>query len=170
MVNTGQMLLVLGALLLFTLMLPSLNETILYNDRSMVNTKAEMTAMTLAQRFLEEAGSKKFDEACVTGSPTLPSQMTPSGLLGRETGETYPNFDDVDDYNNLSFVDTLTLPTVRFNVAAAVTYINSSNPTQTSTSRTFIKQLRLTVTGPYLVNPASETAVQITLEQLYTFY
>ncbi len=170
MVNTGQMLLVIGALLLFTLMLPSLNETMLYNDRTTVGTKVEMTAMALAQRYLAEAGTKAFDEVCLTIQPSLPSQLTTSGSLGRESGETYPNFDDLDDYRNLTMVDTITMPSVRFDLSAAVSYVDPANPTGSTSTQTFLKRVRISITGPYLVNPASEAALQITLEQLFSYY
>ena len=49
--NTGQMLLVIGALVLFSLMLPSMNQTILYNDRTLVSTNAELTAISLAEKI-----------------------------------------------------------------------------------------------------------------------
>ncbi|RJQ47854.1 MAG: hypothetical protein C4534_00510 [Gaiellales bacterium] len=170
MANTGQMLLVLGAMVLFSLMLPSLNESILYSDRTMIATKAEMAAVSLAQRILAEAGTKAFDEACITGAPIFPSQMTPTGSLGAESGESYPNYDDVDDFRSLNLADSTTLPSVLLNVTASVVYVNPSSPSGTSASSTFVKRLRVTVSGPFLVNPASGMAMQIALEQLYSYF
>ncbi len=170
MANTGQMLLVLGALLLFSLMLPSLNETLLYNDRTLVTSEVEIMAMSLAQMYLAEAGTKAFDEVCLTTSPKLPSQLTPTASLGRESSETYPNFDDMDDYLNLSLTDSVTMPSVKFTIAGAVCYMDPNNPSTTSASPTFIKRVRVTVGGPYLINPASETATQLTIEQLFAYY
>ncbi len=170
MTNTGQMILVLGALVLFSTLLPSLNGSVLYNDRTLIATNAELTAISLAQKILGEAGTKAFDEVCVTSRPSSPSELTRPSRLGPEPGESYPNFDDVDDYNNVTLVDTTTMPSVRFNIVGAVTYVDPINPSNDSGSKTFLKRLKVTVTGPYLINPASERNVQITLEQVYAFY
>ncbi|MFH1862409.1 MAG: hypothetical protein ABH878_06300 [bacterium] len=171
MANTGQILLVLGALVLFALMLPSLNQSILHNDRTLVFTNSELTAMSLAQKIIDEAGSKVFDEVCLTTNPMLPSEMTTLGSLGPESGENYPNFDDLDDYNNLALADSLTLPSVRFNIAATISYVNSVNPTQPVGSQTFFKYLQVTVTGPnYISNPNNNAPLQITLSQLFSFF
>jgi hypothetical protein len=168
--NTGQMLMVLGALILFSLAFPSLNRTLLDTDQTLMTTNAELTAISLAQKILAEAGCKAYDQICLTSHPTLASQMTAVGSLGKESGETYPNFNDVDDYNNLTLNDSTTLPSVRFTVTGTVTYINPTNPSETMSSQTFVKRIRVTVTGPYLVDPASKAALSIQMEQLYAFF
>lgn len=170
MVNTGQMLLVLGALILFSLTLPSLNSSILYNDRTLIATNAELAATSLAQKILSEAGTKAFDEVCISTRPSSPSQLTQPNALGPNGGENYPNFDDVDDFHGLNLADSLTLPSVLFNISGLVNYMDPDNPSQAVAYQTFVKRLRVTVSGPFLINPASEQQVQITMEQLYAYY
>ncbi len=170
MTNTGQMLLILGALVLFSLLLPSINQSMLYNDRTLISTNAELAAMSLAEKVLAEAGAIAFDEVCLTSRPQVAGQLTRIGSLGPESGETYSNFDDLDDFHNVTILDSLTLPSVLFNIRGTVTYIDPNNPESVVNYRTFVKRLRVDVTGPYLVNPASEAAVQISMEQLYAFY
>jgi hypothetical protein len=168
--NTGQMLLVLGALVLFSLMLPSMNQTILYNDRTLISTNAELTAISLAEKIIAEAGTKAFDVFCITGTPTSPSQLTSAYALGAAYGEVYPNFNDLDDYHNMSISDTTTFPSVPFNIAGQVVYINPANPNQTVNYQTYLKKLSVTVTSPYLINPASEQPVTVSLEQIFAYY
>ncbi|MCX6640051.1 MAG: hypothetical protein NTW14_06160 [bacterium] len=170
MANTGQMLLVLGSLILFSILLPSVNSSLLYNDRTLVSTHAELAAMSIAQKIINEANRKVFDEICLTSRPTSATLMTTPAHLGPDTGESYPNFDDVDDFKNLSIADSLTMASVRFSISATVTYVDPGNPTVDVAYQTYIKRLRVSVTGPYLVNPASNTPVQITMEQLYAYY
>lgn len=170
MMNTGQVLMVLGALLLFSLMLPSLNQTILYNDRTLWATNSELAAMSLAQKVIDEAGSKAFDVVCLTSHPQTPSQMTAPGSLGPAPGETYPNFNDLDDFHGVTILDSLTLPSILFFISGQVTYVNPANPAQDVGYQTFLKRLRVTVTGPYLVNPASGDSTQIVLEQIFAYY
>ena len=168
--NTGQMLLVIGALVLFSLMLPSMNQTILYNDRTLVSTNAELTAISLAEKIIAEAGTKAFDVFCITGTPTLASQLTSPYGLGPAYGEVYPNFNDLDDYDGMSIVDTTTFPSVAFNIAAKVRYVNPADPNQIVYYQTFLKKLRVTVSSPYLINPASEQPVTVSMEQIFAYY
>lgn len=170
MANTGQMLLVLGALVLFSIMLPSLNSTILYNDRTLIATNAELAGISIAQKIVAEAGTKAFDVVCITSHPTSASQLTSPGNLGPAGGETYPNFNDLDDYHNLAIVDSLTLPSILFNISGLVNYVDSNNPSQTVGYQTFLKRLQVSVTSPYLINPASEQPVTITMEQIFAYY
>ena len=170
MANTGQMLLVLGSLILFSILLPSVNSSLLYNDRILVSTRAELAAMSLAQRIINEANNKVYDEVCLVSHPASATLMTAPAHLGPETGESYPNFDDVDDFKDFTFTDSLTMESVQFNVTATVSYVNPNHPSVDVGYQTYIKRLRVSVTGPYLINPASNTPVQITMEQLYAYY
>jgi hypothetical protein len=170
MVNTGQMLLVLGAMLLFSLMLPSLNGTILYNDSALVTAQVQTNAIALAQRYLSEAGTKVFDEACVSGHPTSPSQMTPAAFLGKGPSEYYPYFDDIDDYDDLNLTDSTTLASVRYTITGRVTYADPNNPANNSATQTFLKRVRITVLSPFLIDPVSRVATPIYIEQLFAYY
>ncbi len=170
MFNTGQVLLVLGAVLLFSMMLPSLNEAILYNDLNQLVTQVENSALALAQGFLSEAATKEFDEVCITIVPFFPNQLTPTDSLGSEIGENYPNYDDLDDYADLALVDSTAFATIQFTVAGAVDYMDPMNPGIISPSQTFIKRLRVTITSSYLIDPATRDSLQIMLERLYTYY
>jgi len=170
MVNTGQMLLVLGALVLFSTLLPSLNESIIYNDRTLMATNAEITAISLAEKFLGEATTKVFDEVCVSSRPQSTSQLTAINSFGPESGETYPGFDDIDDFHGITFLDSTTLPSVLFNITGQVNYVDQNNPLNDVTSKTYLKRLRFSVTGPYLVDPSSGQPVTIYLEQIFAYY
>ncbi len=170
MFNTGQVLLVLGAVLLFAMMLPSLNEAILYNDLNQLVTQVESSALGLAQGFLSEAATKAFDENTITVVPLFPDQLTPTDSLGSDVGENYPNFDDLDDFADLALVDTTAFASIQFTVAGAVDYMNPNNPGIISLSQTFIKRLRVTVTSSFLIDPVTRDSLQVMLERLYTYY
>jgi hypothetical protein len=170
MATTGQMLMVLGALILFSILLPSVNRTLLYNDQAVTQGNSELVAMALAQRILAEASVRAFDVVCLSLPPVNPSQLTPVGSLGPAMGESYPNFNDLDDFNNLALVDSTAFPSVPFNIAASVDYVRPDNPSVVAGSQTFAKRLRITVTSPFLVNPANNQPVQIQLEQVFAYY
>ena len=164
------MLLVLGAMLLFSIALPSLNNAILFSESNQIVTQVENSALAVAQGYLSEAAVKTFDEVCLTSLPLIAAQLTPVADLGSDAGEYYPNFDDLDDYGDLSLVDTTAFPTIAFNVTGSVDYVDPNNPETTSASPTFVKRLRVTITSSYLVDPASGDSLNITLQRLYAYF
>jgi hypothetical protein len=171
MVNSGQMLLVLGALLLFSLIMPALNGTMLYNDRSMTVSKVQVNAMAIAQKFLSEAATKEFDQNAFQGGHIWYTSFTPPGSLGAETGEVYPNYNDVDDYNSLSLIDSTSMPSVRFTITGNVTYVDANNPGQPyAIQQTYVKRVRITVSSTFLVNPVNQQPQPIYYERLYTYF
>jgi hypothetical protein len=173
MTNSGQMLLVLGAVILFSLILLGINGSVLYSDKSMTTSKVELNAMAIAQKYMSEAATKKFDQAVYNPSlqpPIWPSLFTAPGLLGPESGEIYPNFNDVDDYNGLSIVDSTSMPSVRFTITGSVTYVNDNNPSQPVNTQTHVKKVRITVSSTFLVNPANKQPQPIYFERLYTYF
>jgi hypothetical protein len=96
--------------------------------------------------------------------------LTQPGQLGPETGEIYPFFDDVDDYNNLSVIDSTIIPNVPLTVNCSVTYIDQYNPGQSINNKSYVKKLRVTVSSPYLTVPGGTTAAPIYFEQLYGYH
>jgi len=170
MINTGQMLLVLAALVLFSLMLPSVNQTMLYGDQNQVLTRTENSAMALAQGILSEAATKTFDEVCFTSIPHITAQLTPISDLGSDAGETYPFYDDIDDYADLSIVDTSAFVSVPFTITATVDYVDPNNISTVSSVPTFVKKLTVVVVSPFLLDAASGDSVAIALERYYAYH
>ena len=101
-------MLVLGALMLFGLTMLSTNRYIADQNESIIRQEYEWYSISLAQSFIEEAKTKAFDANVINASPSVPSGFTPYGQLGPAAGETYPNFDDIDDYNGLALTDSTT--------------------------------------------------------------
>jgi hypothetical protein len=170
MFNTGQMLLVLGAVVLFATLLPSLNETILYSDKNQYAARAEVAAVTLAHNILSQAATRLYDRACATGPIQNLLQLTPAAQLGADPGEVYPYFNDLDDFGDVNLVDTTSLPSIHFTITAQVDYVNPANPTQVSGSQTWMKRLRVFVNSPYLADPVTADSIQIRLDRLYTYF
>lgn len=172
MMNTGQMLMVLGAVILFSLLLPSINGTILYNDKSMTTTKVQVNAMAIAQKYLTEAHTKLYDKLMYSPPDSIDSTMfTPTDSLGADPGETNPSqYNDVDDYNSLSIDDSTTMPTVKFHVTGDVIYVVGASPTQQSQVQTYVKRVRITVTSTFLISPANGSPAPIYFERLYGYF
>ncbi len=85
--------------------LTGLGVGLLTASRNSVDPVISMRAATLAQAYLDEILSKRFDEQNGIGGVTRcneAGQPTCSIAMGADTGETRATYDDVDDYNGLN--------------------------------------------------------------------
>ncbi|MDP4174030.1 MAG: hypothetical protein Q8933_08695 [Bacteroidota bacterium] len=145
--NTGQLLLTLGGMFLLSMVILRTNTTFLSTGNVMYNTKFGVLATSLGTSMIEEANSKAFDAATDTNSvSSLTSLTSPSGL-GPAWGEVYPNFNDFDDYNNYTRIDS-TMPSAVFKITCKVGYVLPTNPDVFVNQKTWNKRILVTVTSP----------------------
>jgi hypothetical protein len=169
--NTGQVLMIIGALTLLSVVSLSVNTLILNTTVTYIQTEAQLTGISVAQSMLDEIMTQSYDSATVNGTRIWDStKFTPTSRLGRETSPginevtavTLPEspdtavpyssvrkYNDVDDYNNYRryyYSSALGL----FAVVDSVYYVRESNPDQQSTSQTYFKKIVITVRHPNL--------------------
>ncbi len=157
-----QSLLAIGAIWLFALVSINFNTTVVQNISTEVENKVYLTAFSLADDIIEEIKQKAFDEWTANGKLQVVSlsSLTDPNELKAETGEVWPYFDDIDDYNN--YPKTVTgLPYVEdFNLLTKVRYANPVNFNDTTfTQRSFYKRVDVTVTSKYLPTPVHLTFI-----------
>ncbi|MBM4171111.1 MAG: hypothetical protein FJ214_04490 [Ignavibacteria bacterium] len=146
--GTGQMMITIAAMMLLSTILLRINATFLSTSTALYETKYDVLAVSLGTSIIENATSKAFDEATVVNPVSSVTDL--SLILRAETGEVYPNFDDIDDFNNYTMTtanDTTFLSAV-FDVGCQVNYVNQNNPQQISSSRTWHKRIDVRVTSP----------------------
>ncbi len=146
--NTSQMLITLGALILLSLVILRVNRGFLTTDSVLLDSKIDVLAVSVATSILEEANGKAFDE--ITDSTSINDVNLLSSVLGPESGEVYPFFDDFDDYNGFVKIDS-TNPIAKFKVICKVNYVNPTNLDDTTTSKTWHKKLTVYVTSPSML-------------------
>lgn len=158
--NTTNSFLTIGALLLFSLVSLNFNSTVLSSTTVEVENKVYLTAFSLADDLIEEIKQKAFDAATVDFPTTDPKTLTAAYDLGRGWWETYPEFNDIDDFNN--FEQTVSAPHAEnYRITCAVYYVDGDNPDEIVWTQTFCKKVIVTVSSPYLRNP-------IQLSQIFT--
>ncbi len=141
--NTGQIMLGIAALGMLTFVILNSNKTSLSTLDSITYNKGLIAANSLALSLFNEISSKAYDENTITGT-TIVSANDFSPNLQAESGETYPNFDDVDDYNNYSRTEII--PQIgKFNIRVKVEYIRD-NLVKT-TARTYNKNVTIIIRG-----------------------
>ncbi len=147
-----QSLLSMGAMILLTLVSLRFNSTMLSSQTADLESKVYLTAISLGDNIIEEAKTKAFDISTINFPTTNPATLTAPGGLGPAYGETYPNFNDFDDFNN--FHETIQAPYLEtYYISCVVTYVQPNNPDQVSSTQTFYKRLTVTVTSPFLKQP-----------------
>ena len=159
--NTGQMLLAVGAIMLLSSMVLRFNRAVLTTDEVMYNSKFNVLASSLCTSLIDEAKQKAFDEAT---TETAISDLTKlSATMQADGGENYDEFDDFDDFHNYYRVDSTSIPRETFYISSKVTYVNLANPIAATTSKTWHKMITVTVLGPSMKVP-------VTISSIYSYW
>lgn len=144
MVDASDFILLILAMFLFAMLQLGVTSVLLNNNRVMINTELDYTAVSLAQNIIDEARQKAFDQNTVGsyGGISVPDGFSTIGL---ETGESYPNFNDFDDYHEYSRTDTTEHGIYTTN--CTVDYMDENDMSQVSAGKSKHKRLLVRVTS-----------------------
>lgn len=150
-----QSLLAIGALSIFALISVSFNSAFLENSTAEIENKVYLTAFSLADDVVEEVKQKAFDESTATQLKVVAlTSLTLPTDFGPETGEFWPNFNDIDDYHGYS--KSVSLPHAEnYTLQCSVSYFDPTNPNVPSSERTFYKKINIKVSSPYMRSEVS---------------
>lgn len=157
--SSGQMALTIGAFMLLGIV--AMNYRGLVSDSDDVLDTNNYTQMSLAigRSLIDEISRRSFDLATTTKTVVHLSDLTAVSGMGPASGEYYPAFNDVDDFNNKVFTSpqpgvtpTSATPhclwnTTGYRVAIRVYYVNLDTPTIKATSTTWAKRVDLTISN-----------------------
>ena len=148
--NGNQMMLSIAAMIFLSMLIINVHSSttdkliILYSNESVIE------ATGIAQAMFEEIQTKAFDEETTSEAATERSLLTQANALGKETGEVYYNdFDDIDDYNNYTVTDSANVMG-SFNLAVWVSYVDETAPYNSSSTRTYIKRVVISISNESL--------------------
>lgn len=146
--NTGQMLISIGALLLLSMTVLRVNNTILQTDSVMMESKFGILATSISTSLIEKASKKAFDANTFEAAVSNLSGLTAVNALGPDIGETTPeNFNDFDDFDG--YAEQITnLPSAVFDVSCEVCYINPTNPDRKLNTQSWHKKMIVKVSSP----------------------
>lgn len=157
--STGQMMLVVGAIIVLGIMMLSANRMYTTTGQTLLYSELGITAISLSTSIIQEAQGKAFDQATDNDMVTSLSSLTAVNKLGPETGESYPDsMNDFDDFNGLSISQSFT-NSGKFNISCQVVYVDTSNPNVTSSVPTWNKKLTVTVTSPSMRDTIRESYI-----------
>lgn len=157
--NTGQMLITVGAMMLLGMIILRVNNGFLTTGTVLMESKFGVLGVSLATSVIEEANSKAFDEETDTMSVNNVNMITAPNNLGPESGESYETFDDFDDYNGYSRIDS-TMPSAVFHLDSKVEYVKDNEPDKVITNKaTWHKRITVTVTSPSMQDTVTMSSV-----------
>lgn len=161
MTGYTEVLQVIGAMIIFSLILLSTNRYMLSNTVMQVESEVEMLAVTLSQDLIDEASTKAFDSSTIDGTipMNIPGDFESSPFSTGGTTCSDPNIDSFSKYNQCDEEISTNLGV--FNIHADVHYADDTNYEETS-SKTRHKRIIVTIESPHLTN-------SITLEFLRTY-
>lgn len=179
--NTGQMMLVIGAFSMLSILALSFNRTMLGSLQLGLEMQATLNGLSIAQSMMDEVLPRSFDQAATSGTVIYQmSLMTAPNALGPEGAEIFlmtqadfdssywdgptfydfkskSRFNDVDDYNGyrrLVFDSRLGY----FSVYDTVKYCSEFQPDRDTTSQTYYKKVTVVVTHPNLPRTETDTS------------
>lgn len=146
-----QSFLAIGAIILFALISMRFNSSVLQNSTVEIENKVYLTAFSLADDLIEEIKQKAFDESTAKALRVV-DLTSLSETLGPESGEVWPHFNDIDDYNGYS--KPVSLPHAEnYTVHCTIRYFDPNNPELENPGRTFYKKVEIEVSSPYMRTP-----------------
>lgn len=147
--NSGQSFLSLGAMTLVALIILQVNTGFVMTSSALLENKLDILAISLASSIIEDASGKAFDANTISDAVSTTANLTMPGSLGPNSAESYPNFNDFDDFNGLEFTNS---SQAEFDVSSEVCYVQANNPDQKSSSPTWHKKITVCVTSKSLIN------------------
>ncbi len=148
--NTGQMLLSIGAIFLLSFLILRVNTTQLRTEEDMGNTKFGIMAISVATSVIEAASNKAYDENSYNNFVSSLTQLTDPTKLGPDKAEVYPNFNDFDDYNGLDQDISIPGDINSLHVNCTVVYVTPIQPDIKSSIKTFNKKIEVAVSSKYM--------------------
>lgn len=164
MAGYSELLLTMGAIVIFGLILMSANRMIQRNTLMQVEGELEQEVVALAQDIIEESRTLEFDENSQGEVPPtkIPGDFTNPGDLGSDKDAYDPDvdddldgdgtvqrdeFDDFDDYHG--WKDTLETEHGQFFLDTQVFYVDKTNYEKSGVETTF-KKIRVNIKNDFL--------------------
>ena len=146
--NTGQMIMSMGAMVLFSTVMLRVNTSNLMNEAIRDEAQYGVLATSIATSIIEQAQSKSFDENSDSTAVSDEDEFTLAANLGPENSETYATFNDFDDFNGFTRRDS-TMPSAVFDIECSVVYVKHDEIHKSTTNRTWHKKINITVSSPF---------------------
>ncbi len=151
MQGMSQVIQVMGAMVIFSLILMNMNRFMVLNDLALIQNEYDQVAMAVGQSLINEGRVLNFDEDDDPAQFTGPYSLGP-GWDESRTDPSKDPYDDFDDFNGYNV--TKNINGVDYQVDVEVCYVQQSDLDQCYYgSTTFHKLMTVTVNNTYMDTP-----------------
>jgi len=185
--NTGQILLVIGAFVVLSTLTLNVNATLVKTSTTGLEMEANLDALSIGQTMLDEILTKEFDEKTLDGVRAFsPDDLTPGYQFGPDgsaeqitgnggvdtsmTGhfQSKVKFDDVDDYDN--YTRKAWNPRFGwFTVTVKIEYVNEDIPDYITYWNSFYKRISVTVSQANMVKDFDDNVIPLVMRDLSVY-
>lgn len=144
-----QMFLVIGAILLFAILVLNANRTLLLTEETEVESEYIVMATAAAQNLMNEISIKAFDEGTISFPEYSADILTNKASFGPETGELPAAYDDVDDYHLFTKTDYSPRGGT-FNLRVWIDYVNDNNPAVVMSGKSRTKRIKIAAMNQFM--------------------
>jgi hypothetical protein len=145
-----ELLFVVLSLILYSSLSSTVSSFFMLSSEDILQDELKYEAVTLGQRIIEEVKTKEYD-ANTTSGPFPQSFENPFSMT-HGSGETYPNFNDIDDYCNgynsgtyEPFEIQLATKRANFTIETKVSYVDENDLDTSVMTQKFFKKLDVTI-------------------------
>ncbi|MFC2136125.1 hypothetical protein ACFLR4_00980 [Bacteroidota bacterium] len=166
--SSGQSWMAIGAMVILSYLSLTFQRSQNVQVSSSITYESIISATGIGQSMLEQISGLDFDEKTIGGTVETPDTLTHPTSLGPEPGENdVSKFDDLDDYNGYSQLDTLSR-LGSFECKVNVYYVEDSNLDLKSANKSFLKRVDISVVNNFLRQfDDEETAEWYAADTLY---
>lgn len=147
---SSQYILIIGSLSILTLLIITFANVDGTIGTLSIDNEAIIAGTGMGQTIIEKISSKPFDEKVIKNSHDSADSLTAPIELGPDEGESsFEQFDDMDDFNNYSYTDSLRR-LGEFEVDVSVHYVLRNDQHIKSDVRTLYKLVTVNISNSYL--------------------
>jgi len=160
MFDYSDIIVALGAVVLFSVIAINANRMLANHNRQFVEGDLEYTAIAKAQEIIDQAQSLAFDETTTgrTKPVSIPEDFTDPENLGTAFDSDSTGFDDFDDFHSYAVTETTAQGV--YNISTRVVYVTESNPGTSAGQETGNKHLTVSVSSPYLPDSINVSCIK----------
>lgn len=160
---------VMGAMLLVSILINNANRTSVLNKRIVIEGEYETEVTAIAQDIMEESRVLSFDETTVSGfvPVNIPEDFSTLGIDSGESSTDRSQFDDFDNYDG--WKGTITTRHGDFDVEVSITYLDKATYAPT-TSKSTLKKMDITLTSSVLTETDKKTQKTYSFSYIRSYY
>jgi len=160
MIGYSEVLQVIGAMIIFSLVLATSNRFMLNNDVVKASSEVEVRAVSIAQDLIEFSKTVPFDDA--TKGNTVPDDV-PDDFVSNPMPTVDKNRQNIESFEEFNgYSDTFSTDLDEFTVSSAVDYMNPADLTSTITSgKSRYKRISVTVTNESMMNDVNLSYIRV---------